>query len=524
MKRILFITAIVALIFGATPRAKAQSEVSIDFFYDNLAADGNWLEVGDYGYCFQPNVAASDRNWRPYADGYWAYTDVGWTWVSYENFGWATYHYGRWARLHDLGWVWVPGTEWGPAWVSWRTGGDHVGWAPLPPRRVGGEPVYEGRPIGGQADLEFDIGPEYYNFIDVRFIGDPVLSRHIVDRRENITYIDNTVNVTNITYKNSIVYNGGPDYNRLSAYSTRKIPRLELRRETNVDLRGAVRSNSLTKVQGNQLVIAAPLKMERGSQTPKIIKTKVEKPKIETGWAGISDQKKKAELQAKFKTEDAKSVPSPKTQPIHPEELKATDQSISPAASATPEVSAAPLRKREDDLSMPLNTRTPAPSPNETKTGGKERGVKPQSSPALTPTASPTIFPDENKMKGQGRRQPKSLPTIVPRLESSSIEGGAATTTTPNEFKERGRHSVVPLNTPAVAAAPKGEGESSPRMTNEFKAKRGLEAATAPPTPVNERKVQPREENSQNRESGNEKEKNTRGKKNEQVPSPSPGQ
>ena len=89
--------------------------------------------MADYGYCFQPNVAVSNADWRPYADGYWAYTDVGWTWVSYEDFGWATYHYGRWADLAGYGWVWVPGYEWGPAWVSWRTGGDYVGWAPLPP-------------------------------------------------------------------------------------------------------------------------------------------------------------------------------------------------------------------------------------------------------------------------------------------------------------------------------------------------------------------------------------------------------
>ena len=39
----------------------------------------------------------------------------------------------------------------------------------------GGEVVYEGQPITGRVDLEFDIGPEYYNFVDVRYIGDPVL-------------------------------------------------------------------------------------------------------------------------------------------------------------------------------------------------------------------------------------------------------------------------------------------------------------------------------------------------------------
>jgi hypothetical protein len=33
----------------------------------------------------------------------------------------------------DYGWVWVPGAEWGPAWVDWRYGGGHAGWAPMPP-------------------------------------------------------------------------------------------------------------------------------------------------------------------------------------------------------------------------------------------------------------------------------------------------------------------------------------------------------------------------------------------------------
>ena len=99
----------------------------------------------------------------------------------------------------------MPGREWGPAWVSWRTGGDYVGWAPLPPRRYygGGEVVYEGRPIGGQVDIEFDIGPAYYNFVDVRYIGEPVLRERIFAPTQNITYINSTVNVTNITYTNS---------------------------------------------------------------------------------------------------------------------------------------------------------------------------------------------------------------------------------------------------------------------------------------------------------------------------------
>src|SRR5207248_1104167 len=93
---------------------------------------GDWRETSDYGYVWQPRQAQS-RTWRPYTDGHWVYTDVGWTWISEEPFGWATYHYGRWTRLRNIGWVWVPGDEWAPAWVSWRKSNAYVGWAPLPP-------------------------------------------------------------------------------------------------------------------------------------------------------------------------------------------------------------------------------------------------------------------------------------------------------------------------------------------------------------------------------------------------------
>src|SRR5213594_3752951 len=118
MKKFLFALSMLAFVVSALPQARG-ADVSIDFIYDNLSG-GNWIEAEGYGYGWQPDLAVSDPNWRPYADGYWAYTDYGWTWISYEDFGWATYHYGRWANLADYGWTWFPGSDldWGPAWTS----------------------------------------------------------------------------------------------------------------------------------------------------------------------------------------------------------------------------------------------------------------------------------------------------------------------------------------------------------------------------------------------------------------------
>ena len=308
MKKILFALSMLAFAMSALPQARG-ADVSIDFIYDNLSG-GNWIDAEGYGYGWQPDVVVRDPNWRPYSDGYWAYTDYGWTWISYEDFGWATYHYGRWANLADYGWVWFPGEDldWGPAWVSWRTGGDYIGWAPLPPSGPG--VVYEGQPIGGNVDVTFDIGPEYYNFCDVRFIGEPVLRDRIFPRVQNVTYITNTVNVTNIYVQNNTVYNYGPDYAVVNRYSSRPIQRLAIERQTTTNLATAFKSGTLTKVQGNKLLVAAPQRFAKAAPAakPPAVKAKVAQPKIEHGWKGVPN---KAELEQKIKAENPKNVPPP---------------------------------------------------------------------------------------------------------------------------------------------------------------------------------------------------------------------
>jgi hypothetical protein len=310
MKRILFALAMVGCLFSLSPRAHAATEVTLNFFYDNLSPYGNWIEVGDYGYCFQPNVAVNDPSWRPYSDGYWAYTDVGWTWVSYEDFGWATYHYGRWADLEDLGWVWVPGYDWGPAWVSWRTGGDYIGWAPLPPTGV---QVYEGRAITGHVDVEFDIGPLYYNFVDIRYIGEPVLRARLIPAQQNVTIINRTVNVTNITYNNSIVYNYGPDLNRVNQFSSRPVQRLKIQRETEVTTNVQGGRGNLNRVNGDQFVVVAPpVKKSAQAEAPKQVKTRVQQAKVEHGWKGVQNRE---QLQAQMKSENPKNIPPPSAEP-----------------------------------------------------------------------------------------------------------------------------------------------------------------------------------------------------------------
>ena len=119
--------------YGSPPDS-AGAGPSMDDFRSGLDRYGRWVETPEYGWVWQPTQVGS--RWQPYWDGRWMWTTAGWTWVTDEPWGWATYHYGRWAMLDGVGWIWLPGRVWGPAWVAWRWGGGYAGWCPLGPRGV----------------------------------------------------------------------------------------------------------------------------------------------------------------------------------------------------------------------------------------------------------------------------------------------------------------------------------------------------------------------------------------------------
>ncbi|PYP89186.1 MAG: hypothetical protein DMF61_04260 [Blastocatellia bacterium AA13] len=104
---------------------------------EDLDENGEWQDVPSYGHCWRPRTTSSD--WAPYRDGYWSDdSTLGLTWVSNERWGWAPYHYGRWAHLNQ-GWYWVPSeitrhTTYSPALVAFVSPrADEVGWVPLGP-------------------------------------------------------------------------------------------------------------------------------------------------------------------------------------------------------------------------------------------------------------------------------------------------------------------------------------------------------------------------------------------------------
>jgi hypothetical protein len=181
-------------------------------FYQPLQPYGSWIDVPGYGRCWTPSGV--DPDWHPYTDGHWQRTDAGWYWVSDEPWGWATCHYGRWHRDESIGWVWIPQTQWAPAWVAWREGGGYTGWAPLPPEaRVRADGTFDNR--------DEIIDPRSFAFVEKSRMLEP--QRHHDVIVNNTTIINKTVNITKIVVVNKIIINEGPRPDTVAQATGRKI-------------------------------------------------------------------------------------------------------------------------------------------------------------------------------------------------------------------------------------------------------------------------------------------------------------
>lgn len=109
----------------------------------DLDANGRWDNDAAYGPVWYPTAVAV--GWVPYRFGHWTWVEPwGWVWVADEPWGFAPFHYGRWAFVRNR-WGWVPGPRlvrpyYAPALVAFADGGGFgVGfsvsaWFPLGPR------------------------------------------------------------------------------------------------------------------------------------------------------------------------------------------------------------------------------------------------------------------------------------------------------------------------------------------------------------------------------------------------------
>ncbi|WP_205882768.1 DUF6600 domain-containing protein, partial [Legionella anisa] len=125
---------------------------------EDLPLHGTWKKTPKYGQVWIPNKVSP--NWAPYRTGQWMWIrQWGWTWVDKEPWGFAPFHYGRWAYL-ERRWCWVPGPRYAqpvyaPALVVFvggnnfnlrlSTGAPGIAWFPLAPGEIYIPPATLGR-------------------------------------------------------------------------------------------------------------------------------------------------------------------------------------------------------------------------------------------------------------------------------------------------------------------------------------------------------------------------------------------
>jgi hypothetical protein len=202
-----------AFLFTAPQKISAQVSVNFRVFYDNLSPYGYWVDNPDYGYAWIPDVPS---DFTPYhTNGYWTYTNLGWTWVSYYSWGWAPFHYGRWLFDSYYGWMWVPGDEWAPAWVTWRRSESYYGWAPIGP----------GISITIAFSNRYRLPYNQWTFVRDRDFGRRDINNYYINRSSNTTIINNSTVINNIRTDNTsrARYNAGPDRNEVQRRSTARI-------------------------------------------------------------------------------------------------------------------------------------------------------------------------------------------------------------------------------------------------------------------------------------------------------------
>ncbi len=187
--------------------AQPGVSVPVESFYDELAPYGQWTQYPGYGNVWIPNAGP---DFQPYSTGgHWIMTEYGNTWVSDYAWGWGPFHYGRW--LYDSaygGWLWLPDTDWAPAWVSWRSGGGYYGWAPL----------------GPGVNININIPAPYWTFVPQVYFTSPSWYSYSVPRPRLGSIYQNTTIINNYYRSNNRSYSFGPPRGDIERITRQSIP------------------------------------------------------------------------------------------------------------------------------------------------------------------------------------------------------------------------------------------------------------------------------------------------------------
>lgn len=416
--------------------------------YQDLDANGSWLDDATYGNVWFPNRVAAD--WAPYRDGHWAWIDPwGWTWVDDEPWGFAVSHYGRWTNLRGR-WGWVPGPTrtrayYAPALVVF-VGGDNF------------QLTLSGGNVGGIA--WFPLGPR-----EVYRPSYPVSRGYFENINRSNTVINNTV--INNTYNNSNVTN--------IVYANRQVQGAVIAVPTNTFVQSQPVSKAAVRVP-REMVDSRPVEVAppvaptersvRGASTqggkppphaferPVVARTAPPPAK-----AGFAEQRQQLKARpgkpldddARQALKPAPSAPAPIVKVVAPARI------APPTAPPPPAKDSGKTEKKSDNGREKPNAReapTPPPSaktPPPPEAKGKE---DPRQRPATAPVeraARPKPTPVQQNAPGSAqpeKAQPKAQPTPTGR-QTESRQPGAKPDSAPGQS---GQKAESRGNKPGAAA------------------------------------------------------------------------
>jgi hypothetical protein len=315
--------------------------------------------------------------------------------------------------------------------------------------------------IRNWSDSYYDVGPDQYCFVASREFGAPRVEQTLLPPERNVTIINQTTNVTNITYNNTTIVNEGPSYDQLRSISREPVQRYRLERNVNVDIAGGP---PRSEMRGETVVVAAPvIAAPVANERPPTVKQTIATAAIDLGWAAIANQEEARKARQKMKSEatappnappkkfvKAESTTTATTQPAETSSTTSSASIAPTAAATTAPVSTTPPTPAQ--TMAPRHTATVAPTATVSTTAAATR--PPISTTPATPAQ--TIAP---------RHTATGAPTSAPAMTSTPM-------TSPTPSQRRGRLLVPNASpTPRIAPSPTPTVASSPALSE-----------TSPPT------------------------------------------
>ena len=442
---------IIAILWIMPGHTKAESPAGVSFqvFYDELMPYGDWVKDARYGYVWLPAVY---DDFHPYGtNGHWVMTSYGNTWVSDYDWGWATFHYGRWYFDDSYqSWAWIPGYDWGPAWVDWRTGGGYYGWAPMGP--------------GFSVSVRVNIPAFHWIFVPQRrFVYHNVYS-YCVPRAKRVNIYNSTTIINNTVVYNNNHYYAGPSRKDVERVTRRSYPELRVQNSRSPG-RVAVSRNTVNVYRPDLQSARGTTVAARPSRTlaPGQARTKpaASPARVETRSESVSGRSASTPARSSRSVDNA-STPSRKgsttTSPTSTSPSRGGFETKPYTGSQTR--TSAPSRQSQATPATPRSTETRPSRPTAQPTQGS-RTTETRSTPARTQSSSPR----STSTRSQSAPKQQAAPART-QSAPSTVKSSPSRTTETRQSQPKARTTTKSAPTRSSSSSSSSSGSSRSRGNN----------------------------------------------------------